>query len=319
MGISGLLPLLKSIQVDKHLSEFSGQTLAVDAYVWLHRGVYACATELATGKKTTKYVDYAMHRVRLLRHHKIQPYVVFDGGPLPAKKGTESERKQRRDENLSKANALAAQGKHSQAREFYVKCIDVTPQMAYQLIKALRAENIQYVVAPYEADAQLAYLERVGLVDGIITEDSDLLVFGCRNVLFKLDSVTAKITSISRADFGSVATAEGGISLLGWSDAQFRAMAILSGCDYLPSIPGVGLKTAWSLLRKYRTVDQVVRAIRLDGKKSVPKGYLEGYELAEKVFLHQRVYCPLDEKLVCLTEIPARELWDDRHEAYVGG
>jgi exonuclease-1 len=54
MGISGLLPLLKSIQVNKHLSEFSGQILGVDAYVWLHRGVYACATEIASGKKTTK-------------------------------------------------------------------------------------------------------------------------------------------------------------------------------------------------------------------------------------------------------------------------
>lgn len=40
-----------------------------------------------------RYVDYAMHRVRLLQYHKIIPYVVFDGGPLPAKKGTEEERK----------------------------------------------------------------------------------------------------------------------------------------------------------------------------------------------------------------------------------
>ena len=46
-----------------------------------------------------------------------------------------TERKKRREENLSRANALAAQGKHSQAREYYVKCVDVTPQMAYQLIK----------------------------------------------------------------------------------------------------------------------------------------------------------------------------------------
>ncbi|KIK93415.1 hypothetical protein PAXRUDRAFT_829024 [Paxillus rubicundulus Ve08.2h10] len=318
MGISGLLPLLKSIQVNKHLSDFAGQTLAVDAYVWLHRGVYACATELATGKKTTKYVDYAMHRVRLLRHHKIQPYVVLDGGPLPAKKGTESERKQRRAENLAKANALAAQGKHNQAREFYVKCVDVTPQMAYQFIKALRTEGVQYVVAPYEADAQMAYLERIGLVDGIITEDSDLLVFGCRKVLFKLDSVACTITSISRDDFGSVTAAEGGISLLGWTDSQFRAMAILSGCDYLPSIPGVGLKTAWSLLRKHRTVEQLVRALRLEGKKPVPKGYFEAYCLAEKVFLHQRVYCPLEECLVSLTEVPTQDVMDAETEAYIG-
>lgn len=33
-----------------------------------------------------------MYRIRLLRHHGIEPYVVFDGGPLPAKKKTESSR-----------------------------------------------------------------------------------------------------------------------------------------------------------------------------------------------------------------------------------
>ena len=81
-----------------------------------------------------------MHRVRLLRHYGIKPYIVFDGGPLPAKKGTERERKQKRDENLARGNTLAAQGKHSQAREFYLKCIDVTPQMAFQFIK-VRPQN----------------------------------------------------------------------------------------------------------------------------------------------------------------------------------
>ena len=41
--------------------------------------------ELMTGR----FVNYAMHRVRLLRHHGIIPFIVFDGGPLPAKKVTE--------------------------------------------------------------------------------------------------------------------------------------------------------------------------------------------------------------------------------------
>lgn len=318
MGISGLLPLLKSIHVQKHLSEFSGQTLAVDGYVWLHRGAYACATELATGRSTRKYVDYAMQRVRLLRHYGIQPYLVFDGGPLPAKRGTENERRERREENLMRGNALAAQGRHAQARELYCKCLDVTPQMAYQFIKALRAENVPYIVAPYEADAQLAYLERTGVVDGIITEDSDLLVFGCKNVLFKLDSVSATLTSISRKDFGSVNDASGGLSLRGWSDVEFRSMAILSGCDYLPSIPGVGLKTAWTLLRKHRTAENVIRALKLEGKKDVPRGYLEAFKLAEKVFLHQRVYDPVQEKLVYLHLIPDGEVWKAEQEAYFG-
>jgi hypothetical protein len=39
-----------------------------------------------------RFVDYAMYRVRLLKHHGITPYIVFDGGPLPAKKGTEVSR-----------------------------------------------------------------------------------------------------------------------------------------------------------------------------------------------------------------------------------
>ncbi|PSS36962.1 hypothetical protein PHLCEN_2v1178 [Hermanssonia centrifuga] len=318
MGISGLLPLLKPIQVDKHLSEYSGQTIAVDAYVWLHRGVYACATELATGKRTNKYVDYAMHRVRLLRHHNITPYIVFDGGPLPAKKGTESDRKKKREENLARANALAAQGKHTQARDFYVKCADVTPQMAFQFIKALRAEAVSYVVAPYEADAQMAYMERIGLVQGIMTEDSDLLVFGCRNVLLKLDAVESTVTSISRDDFASFAS-PAGISFLGWSDVQFRAMAILSGCDYLPSIPGIGLRTAYALLKKHRTAENVIRTLQAEGKKVVPKGYLQAFKLAEKVFLHQRVYDPTLQVLVNLTEIPGGESWDEENEAHVGG
>ena len=185
-------------------------------------------------------------------------------------------------------------------------------------LQALKAENVAYVVAPYEADAQMAYLERVGVVDGILTEDSDLLVFGCRNVLLKLDVVENTVISISREDFASLAsTSGGGISLLGWSDAQFRAMAILSGCDYLPSIPGVGLKTAWSLLRKHKTVDNVVRALKMEGKKDVPKGYLEAFRLAEKVFLHQRVYDPMEKTLVNLTAIPS-EGWDNQAEAYVG-
>lgn len=46
---------------------------------------------------------------------------------------------------------------------------------------------MRYVVAPYEADAQLAYLTKNGLADGVITEDSDCLPFGCGTVLFKLD------------------------------------------------------------------------------------------------------------------------------------
>lgn len=37
-------------------------------------------------------------------------------------------------------------------------------------------------MAPFEADAQLAYLNMAGYADYVITEDSDLLVFGAKKV-----------------------------------------------------------------------------------------------------------------------------------------
>jgi exonuclease-1 len=46
----------------------------------------------------------------------------------------------------------------------------------------LRDEDVKFVVSPYEADAQLAYLSMSGKVDGVISEDSDLLVFGAKKV-----------------------------------------------------------------------------------------------------------------------------------------
>lgn len=39
-----------------------------------------------------RYIDYALKRIRLMRHHKVEPFLVFDGGPLPAKMGTEEDR-----------------------------------------------------------------------------------------------------------------------------------------------------------------------------------------------------------------------------------
>lgn len=92
MGIQGLLPLLKDIQTPTHVSQLKGLTLGIDGYVWLHRGAYGCAEQLVKGQSTVQYVNYAVHRIRMLRHHGVKPYVVFDGDRLPSKGRTEDDR-----------------------------------------------------------------------------------------------------------------------------------------------------------------------------------------------------------------------------------
>ena len=124
--------------------------------------------------------------------------------------------------------------------------------MARYLIDSLVEANVKYVVAPYEADAQMYYMERNGIVDAILSEDSDLLVFGCKNLITKL-SQYGECVHICRDDF--VRCKE--MSLAGWTDEEFRSMAILSGCDYLENIPRLGLKTAHRLVRKHKNVDKV--------------------------------------------------------------
>lgn len=258
------------------------------------------------------FVDFSMSRVRMLIHFGVIPYLVFDGDYLPSKSVTEVERASKREESRKLGLELYRLGKISQSHNELQKAVDVTPEMARQLIEELKKQGVQYVVAPYEADAQLAYLERKGIITGILSEDSDLLVFGAKCLLTKLDQYGDCI-EINRNDF----TACREISLVGWSDSEFRLMAILSGCDYLASIDRMGLKTAYRLVRKYKDVEKILRMLAFDGKYQIPPGYLESFRKAELTFLHQRVFCPILNDVVTMTSLGTQPEPDDF--AFVGG
>ena len=51
------------------------------------------------------------------------------------------------------------------------------------ILQILWSENVEFVVAPYEADAQLAYLTTIdadqGGISAVVTEDSDLIAYCC--------------------------------------------------------------------------------------------------------------------------------------------
>jgi exonuclease-1 len=260
----------------------------------------ACAIELAQDKPTRKYVDFAMNRVRMLIHFGVKPYLVFDGDYLPSKGHTEKDRAARRKESRRAGLALLQAGKTVQAQQELQKAVDVTPLMAREMIEELKAAGIPYVVAPYEADSQLTYLEQQGTIQGVLSEDSDLLVFGVRCLLTKLDQY-GECVMIRRDDF----TACRELSLVGWKLSDFRIMAMLSGCDYLPGIDKMGLKTAYRYVRKHKTVDRVIRAVQFDGKMKVPADYLESFMKAEQTFLYQWVYCEEAKSLVNLTKVPS--------------
>eukprot|EP00117_Sycon_ciliatum_P046076 scpid47662/ scgid6228/ Exonuclease 1; Exonuclease I len=309
MGIQGLLPLLKSIHQQVDPKDYRGQTVAIDAYCWLHKGVYACAYELCIGSDTTVYVNYCVKRLKMLLYHNVTPIMVFDGRNLPTKGEKEKERRDNRAKARQAGRQHLEQGNRQKATECFQRCVDITPDMARNVIKTCREMGIQCIVAPYEADAQLAFLQQSGVADIIISEDSDLLAYGCHKVLFKMDAFGSG-TLIDAGRFGEVSS----VDLSQFTITDFRHMCILSGCDYLASVSGVGLQTAVKLLRKCnKDVSKVISNLRLDCSKRVPTDYEKRFWLAEYTFLYQIVYDPEAKQTRHLTTIPSDvlQLCDD--------
>lgn len=239
MGISGLLPQLKSVTAVATVRELRGLRVAVDGYGWLHRGVHGCATDLGMGKSTDRYITFVINRVDALVSQGVRVLMVFDGGPLPSKSGTEDERAESREKARQQALDMMRHGNLEGARQAFAKSIDVSPEMAARVIDAMRRKwgegrgAVDWIVAPYEADAQLAYLAKEGLVDAVISEDSDNLPFGVGRVVFKWDGFQGEqvIKHLTLFDLFS--------SLFSYARCSFRgflgwAMGTASICRALP-------------------------------------------------------------------------------------
>lgn len=129
----------------------------------------------------------------MLQYFGIRPWIVFDGCELPAKQHESAKRRENRTEAADRVKALIAQKGDKIARydtevqKEATAAIKITVEMIERIISALKLANIDFIVAPYEADAQLAYMGRSGFVHAVISEDSDLFVYGCPRVVCKLD------------------------------------------------------------------------------------------------------------------------------------
>ncbi|GCE99591.1 Rad2 nuclease [Zygosaccharomyces mellis] len=300
MGVQGFLPQLKDIQNPVTLRRYEGQTLGIDGYAWLHRAACSCAYELAVNKPTEKYLRFFIKKLAMLRSFKIQPYLVFDGDGIGVKKETESKRREKREESRVIAKRLWESGEKRNAMEYFQKCIDVTPEMAKCVVDYCKTQNIPYVVAPFEADAQMVYLEKNGFIQGILSEDSDLLIFGCQRLITKLNDF-GECIEICRDDFPKLPYK---FALNKLNSQEVRTMVCLAGCDYTSGIPKVGLVTAMKLVQRFRTLERILLHLQREGKCKIPPEFISEYELANFAFQYQRVFCPLKCKLVTLNEIP---------------
>ncbi|KAG5080924.1 hypothetical protein JHK86_004989 [Glycine max] len=71
---------------------------------------------------------------------------------------------------------------NSERKLWYIHyVVNISVVQACELWLALKSKNIEFVVAPYEADGQLAHMSQLGVKNGgvaaMITEDSDLIAY----------------------------------------------------------------------------------------------------------------------------------------------
>ena len=313
MGISGLHQQLKPAQRKINVEELRGKTLALDGHVLLHRGAMACAEQLAEGKQTTRYTNYAVTRVQLLAAKGVKAIVVFDGAAsMPLKTHTNTGRRTARDDALKAARsakrecerAHAANEPRDVAMDAMHKAYRATVRITSTMVEVTKREieklGIRCLVAPYEADAQLAALCCLGLADGVVTEDSDLAALLCglrlhRCLLVtKLDregqcdllipgDLTQTLAVLKRSKFGK--------ALAKVRDERtgarcFVQTCVLAGCDYYASEQGVGVVKA---------AEHVAAARRLSDDERLGKAIkgladVAGAKAAERAFYHAKVW-----------------------------
>jgi hypothetical protein len=139
-----------------------------------------------------------------------------------------------------------------------------------------------------------------GDISAVITEDSDLMTFGVKDVIYKLNADGSCIY-MSLDNLGMIP------DMKYWTIDRFRQMCILSGCDYLASPPGIGLKTAMKLLKKIDAYALIKSWINWGTTAKAPKlipDYLDRFKLADLTFQHQRVFDRAAGKLVPLRPFP---------------
>lgn len=221
------------------------------------------------------------------------------------KANTEEERRKNRKEAREKAEEFMRQGNGLMAQRKYAEAVDITGEIAREFIEVIRGMGVEYYVAPYEADAQLAYLHRIGRAHVVITEDSDLLIFGVTRVMFKMDKSgngievdLSRLSEVEEANFKS------------FTLDMLLTTCILSGCDYLDSIKGIGFKKAHRLVFDAQSADvkTILKSIRREGKYIVPADYERHFEKALLTFKFQLIYCPLAKALRHLHDPDTHEL-----------
>ncbi|XP_064547433.1 flap endonuclease GEN [Drosophila montana] len=246
MGVKELWSILTPHAERKPICELRGKKVAIDLAGWV------C--------ESLNVVDYFVHP----RHHlknlffrtcyliweQVTPVFVLEGAAPKLKSQVIAKRNEMqfrgvrpKDKDAPAPTQTAAKNDKGRTRFNHV---------LKQCENLLLSMGIQCVQGPGEAEAYCAYLNKHGLVDGVISQDSDCFAYGAVRVYrnFSVSTQGAQAAAGGAVDIYDMQTI---CARMDFGQNKVIVMALLCGCDYCPDgIGGIGRDGVLKLFNKYK-------------------------------------------------------------------
>lgn len=219
-----LLEKCSDIINKKHLSHFSGKTIVIDTSIYLYKYV-----------GQNKMVENFYLLISIFKHYNIVPIFIFDGKPPNEKKDLLKKRKIDKNEAENKYNIMFEKLNNPNLSNIEKKDINAElEKLKKQFIRIhindinivkniMDLYGVEYYDAPGEADYLCAKLVINGIADACLSDDMDLIVFGCNKVLRYLSILNH---SVILYDVDEI------LKKINLTIDDLRKIVVLSGTDY---------------------------------------------------------------------------------------
>ncbi len=266
--------LIKKIDCDN----FNGKKIAIDISILLYQVIIAIRNSGAdlTNQKgdITSHILGLFNKTIYLLKMNILPIYVFDGKPPDFKlKVIQNRRyvKQRAfnklEEDLTKEEQI----------KYFKRTVSISKTQIDECKELLDLMGIPYIEAPEEADSQCAQLVKNGLVDGVLTEDMDILTFGANTIYRNLTSYKKDNIQIDLQDI---------LTTLDLTYEQFVELCILFGCDYSEKIRDINPEIIYNNYYKYKNITDTLKGLN----KGLNSNDIENYYLYKNYFINPPVH-----------------------------
>ncbi|GFQ94478.1 flap endonuclease GEN homolog 1 [Trichonephila clavata] len=255
MGVTGLWIILSEICERKNLDYLSGKKVAVDLSGWVVQAIQC------KGLNTVKnpHLRNLFFRVSALLLNGAHPIFILEGKVPELKQAT-----------IKGRNYQGNSSNDNVSRSLFDRILN----QCQDLLKCL---GVPCIKSSGEAEALCAFLCAKGIVDGVITEDSDAFLYGADTVFrdFTIDR------SDSHVNMYTLKSAKNKMHL---NQRNLIALALLLGCDYVKGVPGIGKEAALKLIKELET-DDLLQRFR-DWKTKAESELFPGYEANMKKESH---------------------------------